>query len=117
MSPKSAIFEIHPPHTSHAVAGLILNLNFHTKDPYGVGDTVNILLFPNLPLYGSYEAALEERRWDTAQDSSMISTYYNNASLLQHHKVAHIVGWEAAKSMLEKWAVFLAVLWVPPEQH
>ena len=34
--------------TLHAVAGLILNLAFHTEDLDGVGETVKHFLLPNL---------------------------------------------------------------------
>ena len=32
----------------HSVTFLVLDLDFHTKCPDGVGDVVNILLFPEL---------------------------------------------------------------------
>ena len=42
----------------HAIAVMVIALTFHTEDPYGVGDALNIFLFPDLsPLAGS-EAAL-----------------------------------------------------------
>ena len=93
------------PYISHVVADLILNLKFFTEDPYLVGDTVNIFLFPNPPASIGLEAALLARRWNTALDSSKLTMYSDTASLLQHKNVAPIVGWEAVVSMLENWDV------------
>ena len=42
-----------PPRISHAVSGLILNPAFFTDYLGGVGETVNILLLPELYLYAS----------------------------------------------------------------
>ena len=51
-----------PPHTPHTVMAMVMAVAFHTKDLDGVGDTLNILLFPDLsPLVGS-EAALLTRK-------------------------------------------------------
>ena len=48
---KSLCF-LHP-HIPHAVAVMVMALAFHTKDPDGVGYTLNIFLFPKLsPLAG-----------------------------------------------------------------
>ena len=42
---------------------MVLALNFHSKDPGRVGDSVNVFLFPDLyPSEGS-EAAILMRRW------------------------------------------------------
>ena len=81
-----------PPQISHAVAGLILNLTFNTKDPDGFRDTVNILLFPDLSLSVSSKAALVIGWWDTDY-SSTLTTYTKTASLLHSQKVAPIVLW------------------------
>ena len=53
------------PRTSHAVAVIVLGLDFYSKDPYGVGDTIDVFLFPDLYPSVSSEAALLTRRWDT----------------------------------------------------
>ena len=82
-----------PPQISHAVAGLILNLTFNTKDPDGFRDTVNILLFLKLSLSVSSEAALVIGWWDTEVYSSTLTTYTKTASLLHSQKVAPIVLW------------------------
>ena len=105
------------PRISHAVEVLIINLKFHTEYPDGFGDTVKMFLFPNLSLSEISEASLVARLWDTALDSSIITTYSNTSALIQCHKVAPIVVWDAANSMLGKWAVFLTVLCIPPRKH
>ena len=64
------------------VAGLILNLTFHTEDPDGVGETVNIFLLPDISLSVSSEAVLVARKWDTALNIITLTTYANTASLL-----------------------------------
>ena len=43
--------------------------------------------------------------------------YADTAVILQRHNIAPIVGWEAAVSMLQKWAVFLSVMIVTPIEH
>ena len=37
-----------PPRISHAAAVMVMALTFHTKDPDGVGNALNIFLFPGL---------------------------------------------------------------------
>ena len=94
------------------MAGLILSLAFHTEDPDGVEDTVNIFLFPDLSLSAISKAALVVRRWDTTLDIRTMVAYSDTASLLQHQEVELIIGWEAAVNILEQWVVFLTVIMV-----
>ena len=89
------------------MGGLIFNLAFHTEDPYGVRDRVNIFLFPDLSLSASSEAVLVLRWWDMALDSSILTMYADTDSLLQIQKVALIVRWEASNIMFEQWYVCL----------
>ena len=65
------------PRISHVVAGLLIILMFHTKKPDGVGDTVNIFLFPNPSLSAGSKAALLVKGWDTLLDISILNTYVN----------------------------------------
>ena len=97
---KESKLRYNAPRISHAVAGLIPNLAFHTEDPDGVRITMKILVFPNLSLSESSESVLVARWWDTALDSRMMTTYTNTASLLGCQKVAPIVIWEASNIML-----------------
>ena len=46
----------------HVVAVMVTKLAFHTEDPYGVGDTLNIFLFPDLSPLAGLEAALLTRK-------------------------------------------------------
>ena len=50
-------------------------------------------------------------------NSSTLTTYADTTYLLHSHKVATIMGWDVAKSMLEQCSFFLVVLWVPPNKH
>ena len=49
--------------------------------------------------------------------SSTLTTYADTTSLLQIHKVAPIISWEAAVSILRQWAVLLKVILGPEEVH
>ena len=63
---RSNVDSLHlrPPRISHAVMVMVMALTFHTEDPYGVGDALNLFLFPNLsPLVG-LETALLAQKWD-----------------------------------------------------
>ena len=50
--------------TPHTVAVMLAVLAFHTEYPDGVGDALNIILFPDLPPLAGSEAALLTRKWD-----------------------------------------------------
>ena len=50
-------------------------------------------------------------------DIIVLTRYTDTATLLQCQKVSLIVVWEADKSMLEQWAVFLMILWILPKKH
>ena len=102
---------------SHAVTVLIINLAFFIEDPYGVGYTVDILLFPKLSLSAGSEAVLVAQRWYIALDSSTLTTYTDTASLLHPHNISPITGWESTVSMLEQWAVFFSVMLRLPDNH
>ena len=56
-------------------------------------------------------------QWDMSLDIITPTTHDNTTSLLQCHNLSPIVLWEAAKSMLEQWAIFLDFLWGPPKKH
>ena len=53
-----------PPCIPYAVAVMVMALAFHNKDPDGVGDALNILLFLELYPLAGLEAALLTRTWD-----------------------------------------------------
>ena len=99
------------------MVGLILNLEFYTEETDGLGDTVKIFLFPDLSLSASSGSVLVARWWYTVLDRSTTTMYADTYTLLQRHKVAPIKGWEKEKSMLKKWEVFLAFMWVPTQKH
>ena len=82
------------PRIFHTMAGLVLNLVIFTEEP-------DILLFPDLFIKAGLEAALVERSWDTALDSSLSIMYADTSTLLQRQKIVPIVGWEAVVNILD----------------
>ena len=46
-------------------------------------------------------------------ESRMRTTYADTNSMIQHQKVAPIIGWEAIINMLEQWTLLLTVILVP----
>ena len=67
---------------------MVMVLTFHTEDPDGVGDALNILLFPDLfPLEGS-EAALLTRKWDAILGGGTLTFFEETSFLMVKQKVA-----------------------------
>ena len=81
------------PHTTHALASLILGLSFHNTYPDRFRDTVNIFLSPDLSLPTVYKTTLVVRSWDTTLDRKMMTTYVRTVSLLQLQCIAPIERW------------------------
>ena len=52
------------PRIPHAVVVMVVALDFHTEDPDGVGDALNIFLFPYLSPSEGLEADLLMWKWD-----------------------------------------------------
>ena len=72
---------------------MVMVLTFHTEDPDGVGDALNILLFPDLsPLAGS-EATLLTQKWDAILGGGTLNSFADTSLLMGKQKVATIVGW------------------------
>ena len=59
---------------THTVALLLLGLIFHTKDPEGVSEIVNIFMLPYLSPTAGSEAAMVARQWDAALDSNTLTS-------------------------------------------
>ena len=59
-----------PLHIPHAVVVLLMALKFHTEDPDGVGDVINIFIFPDISLSVGLEAALMKRKCDAILEGS-----------------------------------------------
>ena len=88
---------------------MVMVLTFHTEDPDGVGDALNILLFPDLsPLAGS-EKALLTRNCDAIFGVGTLTYFAYTSLLMGKQKAALIAGWYEAASQLEAWAVFCTV--------
>ena len=70
---KSRDLRYKPQHMFHSMTGLVLNLDFHTEDTYGVGDTVRILLLPDISLSEISKTDLVARPWDMELDRLMLT--------------------------------------------
>ena len=80
---------------------MVMALDFHTKDPDGVEDTLEIFLFPDLyPSTGS-EADLFTRKWDVILGGGTLTSFADMILLMGKQKVAPIAGWDEAESQLE----------------
>ena len=82
-----------PPCIPHAVAVMVVVLTFHIKDPDGVGDDMNILLFPNLSSLAGLEAALLTQKWDAILGGGTLTSFADTSFLMGKQKVATITGW------------------------
>ena len=75
------------PRIYHSVAVLVLGLAYYSKNPDGVGDAINIFMFPDLlPLAGS-EAALLLRRWDAILGGSALNFFTDTNILMSKQQV------------------------------
>ena len=96
---------------------MVMALAFHTEDPYGVGDVLNIFLFPDLsPLTGS-EAALLTHKWDSILGSGTLNSFTDTSLVMGKQRVAPISGWDKEESQLEAWAVFFTLFLEDDEVH
>ena len=48
---------------------------FHTEDPYGVRDVLNIFLFPDLSPLTGLEAALITQKWDSILGGGTLTSF------------------------------------------
>ena len=85
---------------------MVMVLTFHTEEPDGVGDVLNILFFPDLSPSAGSEAALLTRKWDTILGGGNLTSFADTSLLMGKQKFAPIAGWDEAVSQLEAWAVF-----------
>ena len=85
---------------------MVTALAFHTKDPDGVEDTLNIFLFPELSPSAGSKAALLTQKWDAIMGDGTLISFADTSLLMGKQKVSPIAGWEEAYSQLEAWAVF-----------
>ena len=85
---------------------MVMALAFHTEYPDGVGDALNIFLFPDLsPLAGS-EASLLTYMWDAILGVRTLTSFAATNLVMGKQKVSPIAGWDEVASQLEAWAVF-----------
>ena len=73
---------------------MVVALVFHTEDPGGVGDALNILLFPDISLSAGSEAFLLTQKWDAIFGDGKLTSFEDTSLMTEKQKVAPIVGWE-----------------------
>ena len=88
---------------------MVMALTFHTEDPDGVGDALNILLFLDLSPSAGSKAALLTRKWDAILGGGTLNYFVESSLLMGEQKVAPIMGWDEALSQLEAWEVSCTV--------
>ena len=103
------ILRFRPPCIPHAVAVMVMALNFHTKDPDWVRDTLNIILFPDLSPGGGLEAALRTRKWEAILSCDPLNSFVGTIQLMVNQMVVPVAGQDMAVSQLKAWAIFCAV--------
>ena len=110
-------FPFVPPHIPHAIAVMVVAIAFHTKDPDGVGDALNIFLFTDLSPLAGLEAALLMRNWDAILGGGTLNSFADTSLLMGKQKFAPITGWDKAASQLEAWDVFCMVFLSDKAKH
>ena len=80
------------------------------ENPDYINNTVNIFQFPDLSLYACSEVSMVTRRWDTALDTTTMTSYADVSALMKQQHIPPIIGWETAAKMLEQWLVIVTVL-------
>ena len=67
---------------THSVAVMVLALAFYTEDPNGVGDEINVFLFPELSPSAGSKATLPTQRWDVVLGGNNFTSFANTSTLL-----------------------------------
>ena len=98
------------PNITYMVEFLLLGLAFHTEDPDGVSNALNIFMFLDISLEEGEEAAMVAWQWDTALYSNTIKLYTDTTALVTKQKISPIIGWEGAAKMLEQGLVLLNII-------
>ena len=80
---------------------MVLEISFYTKDPDGVGDIVNIFLFPDLTPADVPEAALMAHHWEVILGGGELTSFADTRLLTEDQNVITLPGWEAAAKKLE----------------
>ena len=98
-----------PPHTPHIVTVMMMTLAFHTKEPDGVGDALNIFLLPDLSHSAWSETALLNRKWDAILGGGTLASFADTILLMGKQNFPPIADWNEALYQLEGWAVLCTV--------
>ena len=87
----------------------MLELAFYTKKTNGVGDDINVLLFPELSPSTGSKASLLIRRWDTVLGYNTSTSFADTGTLLGKNKVVPIRIFDAAWNQIEACTVLCTV--------
>ena len=90
---------------------------FHTKDPDGVVEALNIFLFPDLSPLAGLEAALLKSKWEAILGDRNLTSFAETSLMMGNQKVVPITGWDKGASQLEAWAVFCTVFLGDETKH
>ena len=105
------------PCTSHDVTVIVLGLELYSKDPDGVGDAINIFIFPDLSPSASSEAVILARRWYVILDGGALTSFADTSLLLDKQQVEPFTSWEAADKQIEAWGVLCHALLGSADVH
>ena len=71
---------------------MVMVLAFHTEDPDGVVDALNILFFSDLSLLSGLEAALLTQKWDAILGRKTLTFFLYTSLMMRKQKVDPIAG-------------------------
>ena len=89
---------------------MVLVLAFYTKDPDGVGNYLNVILFPVIYPSTGYTEYLLTRIWDTFLGYNTFKSFWDMGSLLGLQNIALVTIWDTASKQLYEWKVFCEIL-------
>ena len=96
---------------------MMLDIAFYSEDSSGVGDAVNVFIFPDLcPLAGS-ETDLLTRMQDAVFCGETLTYFSNTRLLLGCQIAAPVESWDKSASQIKAWEVFYAVFLVMADTH
>ena len=91
---------------------LVLDLSFYSTDPDGMGESINIFLFPVMsPSVGSEAAPLARSRGVILGRRALTSFAYTSL-LLSKNQEEPVTSWEAVDNQLKPWVVLYHVFLV-----
>ena len=96
---------------------MMLDIAFYSEDPSGVGDEVNVFIFPDLCPLASSETDLLTRLQDAVFCGETLTYFSNTRLLLGCQIAAPVESWDKSASQIKAWEVFYAVFLVMADTH